>query len=244
MVSMRGRRANGVRTDSRRISLAPLFSTRGLDGDAAMDEVLRALALDPENDAAREVLRKLLVAAPSDMSKEAEAELRRDHDARRARDIRSAMYGWLAMTIPMPFTAMLGNVKWGWTLGAFSMIASMIFVSWHYARLPRLSRAQVYTYIALAGAATMASSMWLGPFIMLPVSAGLMTTFFEPGRVVLVSRFADVEPRWTLLGLVWTSVAFAPFAGWVAGRLRDALTDAERRLFAHAWQLRRITHER
>jgi hypothetical protein len=82
----------------------------------------------------------------------------------------------------------------------------------------------------------------------LPVAAELAglvprSTIFETGRVVLISRFADVDPTWALIGLVWTSAAFAPLAGYVAGRMRDMLTEAERRLFAHAWHLRQIAPE-
>jgi serine/threonine-protein kinase len=246
--------------------------------ERVMAEVVRALALDAENAAARRLLRALLVESPDRLPAAAEQELDELRHKQRTRAMRYTLYGWLAMTIPMPFTPLLGHVRWRPTLLAYAFLLAMSALSFWFSRMKRIGKWPLVGYFAAASFAMMLMSMWLGPFIMLPVGASVFamlaglscareerpwviafatlaatlpvalellgviprSTFFEPGRVVLLSRFADVEPTWTMTGLVWSSAAFAPLAGVVAGRIRDALGDAERRLFAHSWHLRRI----
>jgi serine/threonine-protein kinase len=281
---------DGDRDLERRRELAAEHAARaaevyaGGDADRAdrvervMAEVMRALALDPENAAARRLLRALLVESPDRLPAAAEVELDELRQKQRTRAMRYTLYGWLAMTIPMPFTPLFGHVRWLPTLLAYALLLAMSALSFWFSRMKRIGKWPLVAYFAAAATATMVMSMWLGPFIMLPVGASVFamlaglscakeerpwviafatlaatlpvalellgviprSTFFEPGRVVLLSRFADVEPTMTLIGLVWSSAAFAPLAGVVAGRIRDALGDAERRLFAHSWHLRRI----
>jgi serine/threonine-protein kinase len=66
---------------------------------------------------------------------------------------------------------------------------------------------------------------------------------FSNGTLILLPRVASLSAAPTLLALVATSVATAVTPTVLAGRVRDALEAAERKLFLHAWRLRQTLPE-
>jgi serine/threonine-protein kinase len=138
----------------------------------------------------------------------------------------------------------------------------------------RMYRALIVTTFTL-----MASlSVWLGPFVLVPVAscclamiyaaqlgpedrrfmsaAALLITAvpfgleflhvlppawaFRDGSIVLFARALEIEPRWTLPGLVYSSLSFVVAATYYIGQLRDSLARAERTLFTQAWHFRQL----
>jgi serine/threonine-protein kinase len=66
---------------------------------------------------------------------------------------------------------------------------------------------------------------------------------FEAGRPVLYPRALQLPPLGTTLALTYTSVTFCVVQPVMLGRLRDALSRAERKLFLQAWHLRQLAPE-
>jgi serine/threonine-protein kinase len=66
---------------------------------------------------------------------------------------------------------------------------------------------------------------------------------FEAGRLVLYPRAVELPPLGTTLALTYTSVTFCVLQPVMLGRLRDALSSAERKLFLQAWHLRQLAPE-
>ncbi len=66
---------------------------------------------------------------------------------------------------------------------------------------------------------------------------------FEGGHLVLFPRAMNLPPAATLVGLFWTSLAFTVLPAVFLGRIRDALSTAERRIFMQAWHLKRLVSE-
>jgi serine/threonine-protein kinase len=63
---------------------------------------------------------------------------------------------------------------------------------------------------------------------------------FEGGRLLVLPRATELPALQTMLCLFVTSVAMVVIPGLVMGRMRDALTNAERRLVLQAWHLRQL----
>ena len=63
---------------------------------------------------------------------------------------------------------------------------------------------------------------------------------FEAGNLVLHPRALFLPATGTTLALVYSSVMFCVLQPVLLGRVRDALNEAERKLFLHAWHLRQL----
>jgi serine/threonine-protein kinase len=63
---------------------------------------------------------------------------------------------------------------------------------------------------------------------------------FEAGTIVLHPRAVFLPETGTTLALAYTTVTFCVLQPVLLGGLRDALSAAERKLFLHAWHLRRL----
>ena len=66
---------------------------------------------------------------------------------------------------------------------------------------------------------------------------------FEGDRLVLLARGYHMPPGLTVTLLLWVGVTWTVFPTVFVGRLRDALSRAERELFLHAWHFRQILGE-
>lgn len=67
---------------------------------------------------------------------------------------------------------------------------------------------------------------------------------FSGGNVTLFARALALGPSTTLALLFYATVSSVLFPSLLVGRVRGALSAAERQLFLHAWHLRQIVPER
>jgi serine/threonine-protein kinase len=63
---------------------------------------------------------------------------------------------------------------------------------------------------------------------------------FTEGMVILLPRVVNLEPTSTLLALLWVSSSYVIIPTAYLGTERDALSEAERKLFLQAWHLDRL----
>jgi serine/threonine-protein kinase len=63
---------------------------------------------------------------------------------------------------------------------------------------------------------------------------------FENGALMLLPRAINLPRAATLIALAYTTIALTTMPTLLLGRVRDALAVAERKLFLHAWHLRRL----
>jgi hypothetical protein len=250
---------------------------RGTARAEALREAARALALDPDNRTASEVLAGMLVAPPTvpppDASHAFEAADREGtRDALRAFGLRAALW---AAVVPLALSLGVRN-----TLGAaLPIVAVAVFaVTVAAARIRNLtSRSWQLAILASASFAVATFAGLFGPFVVVPaLSATLATAFamFHGSRdryvaiglgvaallvplgleacgvlpesthltregIVLLPRIVWFSRGLTLALLVVANVLSIPVNVIIAGRLRDALDDARRKLALHAWQLER-----
>jgi serine/threonine-protein kinase len=66
---------------------------------------------------------------------------------------------------------------------------------------------------------------------------------FADGNVTLLARAVRLSPHTTLPLLFYASVSSTALPAILLGRVRDALSAAERRLFLQAWHLRQLVPE-
>jgi serine/threonine-protein kinase len=66
---------------------------------------------------------------------------------------------------------------------------------------------------------------------------------FRDGNLVLLSRAVMFPKALTVFALVYTSVMFTTLPAIFLSRIRDALNDAERQQFLHAWHLKRLVEK-
>ncbi len=91
------------------------------------------------------------------------------------------------------------------------------------------------TLIIAAGAAAV-----LAPFLL--EQAGLLPASyrFTPGGFEVLARAAELPQTPTMVCLGVTSVSMVVIPAVLAGRIREALNLAERRVFLQAWHLRQL----
>jgi hypothetical protein len=63
---------------------------------------------------------------------------------------------------------------------------------------------------------------------------------FERGNLTLLARAVRLAPHTTVPMLLYVSVMFVALPAVFLGRVRDALSAAERKLFLQAWHLREL----
>jgi serine/threonine-protein kinase len=143
----------------------------------AMRELGAALALVPEHPTAMETLLHLLLDAPTSLPPEAKAELeavrlKQHHAVRHILPIGYVF--WLIATLPL---ALLGVRSPTLFVLECGLILASIVSSWWAARRPEERLPSLVTYLCTAGAVA-ALSTYLGPLIMVPTVATLLTAIF------------------------------------------------------------------
>src|SRR5262249_32756423 len=113
-------------------------------------------------------------------------------------------------------------------------VAAVSAISWFTFQIDRRRR---WMIMALGGLAMAV------PFALEALGWVPRSFTFEAGNLVLHPRAVFLPERGTTLALVWTSITFCVLQPVLLGGLRDALSAAERKLFLHAWHLRRLAPE-
>jgi serine/threonine-protein kinase len=183
-----------------------LAATKG--GGAALLELGRALALDPSNERARDLLAKQLVATPEEVPPEAREDLEKDRAEARRVASRAGALRYAAWLFYTPFLFWLGfkNAALGAVVMAF-MVVTGAWAFWMGRRTQRRS-ASLMTLLAISSVTVATMSFLFGPFILVPGLAATNAIYFA----------MNVEARhrlWTITASVATIVV--PFALMLEG---------------------------
>jgi serine/threonine-protein kinase len=82
------------------------------------------------------------------------------------------------------------------------------------------------------------------PYVLQIVGVLPPSYVFADGNITIVARALRLAPNITVPTLLYTSLAFVALPPIFLGRMRDALSAAERQLFLQAWHLRQLLPER
>lgn len=190
----------------------------------ATREVVRALALDPENTDAQKLLVELMVDVSGPVPPEAEAEVQAHVTRMRTRGARSATWGLASMLLTFPIAVWLGIKSWlmvcllTLVTGAAALVA--VYASRHGAQ-----RWQTYVLASLCALLVTATSFIAGPFVLVPALAAVIAMYF----VVHVSP----EERRISLALI-TAGALLPYALELVGGIPRGFSFETGGLVIHA----------
>jgi eukaryotic-like serine/threonine-protein kinase len=149
-------------------------SDRSAQRTLAMQEVNRALALDPANDDAKHTMVRMLAEPQPVLPPAARAEL----EASRAGVTRVAFkvgaFGFLAMYLFLPMYLWMGIRDWTLTGAVLALIATSAALLWWGATVPSRARVAMLLTIISAGALIALLSRVVGTFASAPLLAFLM----------------------------------------------------------------------
>jgi eukaryotic-like serine/threonine-protein kinase len=150
----------------------------------AIREVGRALALDPTSALAMTTMARLLAHPPREVPPEVEARRARDAAEIHRKALRAAAYAAASWYLFIPLAAQMG-MRLGWVPfllgnGAWAVLTAILF---RQSREGQVSRHFTMT-ICVAMLAVASSSMLLGPFIVQPAVATVVTM----GALVVLER--------------------------------------------------------
>ena len=177
----------------------------------AMREAGRALALDPENPAAQDVLGHLLLEAPDTLPVAAKTSADAERAATRMRTIRWMVWAYAVLFATM-FLLFVFPIRHLWPLAA--MIAGTGITGvlvWNAGRQPRGMDDRAYLYALLANSTTLGvSAIAMGPLFLVP-------SFLITSLAGALSTPMKRGPAWTIVP------HFIAFAGPLALELIGAL---------------------
>jgi serine/threonine-protein kinase len=184
----------------------------------AMQELGRALALDPNNRQAIEVLMHTLREPPKEIPPEVTKELQQIEDARGRVAARSEALGYFLLALFVPVNIVMGmNVTWVIALYTASVLFASLF-SFAQVTMKKQSAGLALVAVAIAIPALAISGYMLSPFIMLPSMAVLhmfTSMLFLPKKAkvpgVLLGTVGAITPLVTwALGLTPDPLRFTP----------------------------------
>jgi serine/threonine-protein kinase len=248
----------------------------------AMAEASRAVALDPESDAALGLLARLLVELPAELPPEAARELERRQARTRSEAARIGMGAFALRLAFFPLAVLMGVRLWGLAGVILALLVGSVALAfwlwrrrtmdlWHGALLIGVSTLSIVLIGAVFGSYLLVPPMILMNNVTFALHAGprLRRTImvlgaiavlvplglewsgvlppayaFADGKLLVLPRLVDFPPLMTLTLLTLSTVALVTLPVVFFGRARDALVDAERRLFHQAWHLRNLVPER
>lgn len=282
---------DGDRDTARRRELAGqhLETARGLllpDGEGAvaasaragaLRELGRAVALDPENAEALDMLAHVLIEAPEEMPAEAEAQYEEARDHARRSAFRGGTLRVVLWLTFVPLVVWMGIRSWplaGSIIGFMALSAAAFF--W-VSRRSAIRDVHTATLLLVSSVTIALMSVVFGPFILVPGLAATNALFFcvyasntrriwvvsasvaavvlpfllelgavpdsygfGEGLLLVLPRGVAFPPLPTTTTLLVSSVFMVIIPAFLAGRLRDALASAERRLFLQAWHLSQL----
>ena len=160
----------------RHIQVAETLLREAKPGDAApraraMQEVLRALALNPDQADTRQALFRLLTEAPTELAPEAEAELAARNHRALLQGLRMGRPHAIIWMVCCLFGVLMGVRDWRlFAPGALLLGASAALLQWMIMR-EDTSRRSYRTLIVISFGLMASLSVWLGPFVLVPVAA-------------------------------------------------------------------------
>lgn len=161
----------------------------------AIRELGRALALNPDNQAASDTLMRALSAAPGKLTAKAEAELaaagNRDH-ARGATVRGMAYLSWLLVVQLGPFVGVSNIPAW---LGLSSLLSVLTIYNFWMASSRRSNRSHAVVMMVLSFASVAMMAGLFGPFVLVPALSIATATS------LIVSLRASRGLRWLIMAL-------------------------------------------
>lgn len=121
-----------------------------------------------------------------------------------------------------------------WWMGPFVLVPQAISIVTLWIAFQCRPGFERWTIVVLGTAAV------AGPFALEWLGVFPPAYQFGDDRVTLFARALHLSPHITLLLLVYVSMTFVSLPAIFISRVRDALTEAERRLFLQAWHLRKL----
>ncbi len=184
------------------------------DRRAAIGEVGKALALDPENGEALIALVNILGEPPAEIPPEVRQEREQAEFHRIRVASRTSAWAYASLLLYVPVMFWIGVRELGAVLFFAAATATAVVVSAAVARLVRPSARAVLATQACAAVVVASSSVLLGPLIVLPGFAAMVTLAY----VVLRDRSRDLStlawglaPFVVLVALIWAGVLSNPY---------------------------------
>ncbi len=174
----------------------------------SLQEVGRALALDPNNREAVEVMIELLQTRPPQVPDEVKNDLEKAETERAKGTSISEVLGYAALLVFVPFLAMMGVRSW-WPIIAFAASAIAAgAIAWIQGRREQPDLRLTAVGIMLATPSLFVSGYLFGPFVMLPA---LVVIHMYTGVVFLPGKW-----RWLVIAAGGVG-AVAPLVSWALG---------------------------
>ena len=182
----------------------------------AMREVVTALAFDPACDPAVRTLVGLMVQVPAVMPAEVEAEIERSSARQRRESTRMALVAfaaWVLFILVGPLLGVRSLAAYGFSI---VVVVTGTLYAWWMWKTASVATPYNYALATFAALAVASSSAVMGPFLMLPTGAAVMTLLFttlslrrERTVLTLLGVLSLLVP-WALeaLGVVPPSIAF------------------------------------
>ncbi len=185
----------------------------------ALQEIARALALDPDNDIARRTLVKLIAEPPRELPAEVAAEIARGEQDEGVFAFRLGAISYALFAVIALITLFQGLRSW---TGLAVVIASVGAAALWCIRLTRTFRPSESVYVfLLASIAISTASGFYGPLILVPVLAAANATAFnlaivraQRARIIVLGCLVFLVPAL----LEWAGV-IDPFYAFEAGAL-------------------------
>ncbi|MFO0547839.1 MAG: bifunctional serine/threonine protein kinase/MFS transporter [Polyangiaceae bacterium] len=145
---------------------------------AAMRDLLRAVALAPEERAPVDELAHLILDPPGMMPAEAIKEKQAQDDAARSEGSLLAYRGFASFLLTLPMVIVAGvRAPWFIAIGFAVVVGAALYARQLYARRATNTSAFL-TLLALASVIVISQAAWLGPFVLTPIAATTMTALF------------------------------------------------------------------
>ena len=191
---------------SARGRLAAPSAARAPELVTAMREVLKALALSPDDAEAQRLLVSLMLEGSSDLSPDAERAFAATDMEIRMLGVRRGLVSYGSWLLTIPLALAIGVRDWT-VFATLALLTVVCMATGAYFLRPRagargLPQAPALALAVLTAAIVAGSSAWLGPFVLTPLAACAAVTVF----VIHGTR----EEAPTLVG-IWLVATLLPF---------------------------------
>lgn len=181
-----------------------------------MREVVTALAFDPACEPAVRTLVGLMVKVPEVMPAEVEAEIERSSARQRRESTRMALVAfaaWVLFILAGPVLGVRSPLAYGFSI---VVVVTGTLYAWWMWKTAAVATAYNYVLATFTALAVASSSAVMGPFLMLPTGAAVMTLLFttlslrRERTVLTVLGVLSLVVPWALeaLEIIPPSIAF------------------------------------
>jgi eukaryotic-like serine/threonine-protein kinase len=145
---------------------------------ASLRHVFRAVALAPEEPEAVETLAKLVLDPPNGIPEDARSERDALDDLARTQGALLGYRAFLSFTLSFPIMYLAGIRSWPLVIGGLIavLLTALVFRSVFQSRVTRTP--QFALLLALCVVVVLIQSTWLGPFVLIPMAATIVTAIF------------------------------------------------------------------